>query len=127
MRRRALVIDDDREMRELIAAILDTAGFDADLLSDGIAALELQQEYDAIIVDLNMPVFDGEQLLEYWSITQNDLLRRVIVLTGYSHYTRGRKLPRIFATLSKPFDYEELMELVQQCSQPHLPSTTSCT
>jgi len=127
MRRRVLIIDDDREMRALLAAILETIGFDADLLSDGIAALELKQEYDAIIVDLNMPVFDGEQLLEYWSITQRDLLDRVIVLTGYSSYTRGRKLPRIFATLSKPFDYQKLMELVEQCSTRHLQLTTSCT
>ena len=117
MRRRALVIDDDREMRELIATILDTIGFDSDLLSDGIAALEPKHPYDAIIVDLNMPVFDGERLLEYWSITQRHLLERVIVLTGYSRYTRGRKLPQTFATLAKPFDYQELMELVDQCSQ----------
>ena len=115
--KRVLVIDDDRDMRELIAAILGTIGFEADPLSDGIGALELTKEYDVIIVDLNMPVLDGEQLLEYWSLTRGDLLCRVIVLTGYSRYTRGRKLPQIFGTIAKPFDYQELVKLVEQCAQ----------
>lgn len=117
MTKRALVIDDDRDMRQLIAAILAASGYEADLLSDGIGALEITKEYDVLVVDLNMPVFDGEQLLEYWSLTRADLLSRVIVLTGYSRYTRGRKLPQTFGTLAKPFDYAELMELVEQCAQ----------
>jgi len=116
MRRTALVIDDDADTRELITALLDPAGFDVDILTDGIAALELSKEYDVIIVDLNMPVFDGERLLEYWSFTRSDLLRRVIVLTGYSRFTRGRKLPQIFATIAKPFEYRDLVQLVERCA-----------
>jgi len=116
VRRLALVIDDDPEIRELIAVLLDEIGFDADLLADGIAALEVTKPYDVILVDLNMPVFDGERLLEYWSLTQNDLLQRVIVLTGYSRFTRGRDLPPIFATIPKPFEHRDLLKLVARCA-----------
>ena len=116
MKRRALVIDDDVEMRELIAALLDAVDFETDLLADGIAALEVAKDYDVILVDLNMPVFDGERLLEYWSLTRSDLLRRVIVLTGYSRYTRGRQLPEVFGKIAKPFEYRELTELVERCA-----------
>ena len=116
MTRQALVIDDDVEMRELIAAVLETAGFESDLLADGITALEVSKEYDVILVDLNMPVLDGERLLEYWSMTRSDLLKRVIVLTGYSHYARGRELPQVFATIAKPFEYRDLTQLVARCA-----------
>ena len=117
MKRRALIIDDDPDMRELIAALLRPIGFETDLAADGIAALELSKEYDVILVDLNMPVFDGERLLEYWSLTRSDLLRRVIVLTGYSRYMRGRKLPETFATIAKPFQYRDLTHLVERCAE----------
>jgi DNA-binding NtrC family response regulator len=115
-RRRALVVDDDADIRQLIAALLDSAGFDADLISDGIQALEVTRDYDAILVDLNMPVFDGERLLEYWSLTQKHLLDRVIVLTGFLHYTRGRPLPATFASIAKPFAYDTLIGTVQRCA-----------
>ena len=116
MKRLALVIDDDPDIRELIAALLESIDYDTDLLADGIAALEVAKPYDVILVDLNMPVFDGERLLEYWSITQRDLLARVIVLTGYSHFMRGRELPRVFATIAKPFEHRDLIRLVERCS-----------
>jgi len=116
-RRRALIIDDDEDTRELIAALLGGIEFDCDVVSDGIAALDVQGDYDAILLDMNMPIFDGERLLEYWSLTRRDLLDRVIVLTGYSHYTRGRKLPPTFGRIAKPFEYETLTRLVQRCAE----------
>jgi len=109
----ALVIDDDEHMRELIGVLLESIEFESDLIGDGIDALELSKEYDVIIVDLKMPVFDGERLLDYWSLTRGDLLGRVIVMTGYSHYMRGRHLPRTFATISTPFEHHRLLELVE--------------
>jgi DNA-binding NtrC family response regulator len=112
----ALVIDDDEDMRDLIAALLESIEFESDLIGDGIDALEVSKEYDVIIVDLNMPVFDGERLLDYWSLTRDDILGRVIVMTGYSHYMHGRHLPPTFATISKPFEQRRLLELVEQCA-----------
>jgi len=117
----ALVIDDDADMRELIAALLESIDFQSDLIADGIDALELRKDYDVIIVDLKMPVFDGERLLDYWSLTGADILGRVIVLTGYSHYARGRHLPPTFAMISKPFEHHRLLKLVEECARPEEP------
>jgi CheY-like chemotaxis protein len=115
-RRTALVIDDDSDMRELIAALLESIGIDADLIGDGIEALELKKDYDVVLVDLNMPVFDGERLLDYWSLTHGDILGRVIVLTGYSRSARVRQLPPVFAMIAKPFDHHRFLQLVSQCA-----------
>ena len=116
-RRVALVIDDDLDMRELIVALLESISFDVDVAPDGIGAIDLDKEYDAILVDLNMPVFDGERLLEYWSLTRSDILRRVIIMTGYSRFTRGRELPQTFGTIAKPFEYEPFLRLVKRCAE----------
>ena len=112
----ALVIDDDAAMRALLAAVLEMIDFESDLIADGIEALELKKDYDVILVDLNMPVFDGERLLAYWSLTRDDVLERVIVLTGYSRYAHDRHLPPTFAMITKPFEQRRLLELVEQCA-----------
>lgn len=115
-RRTALVIDDDSDMRELIAALLESIDIDADLIDDGIDALELTKDYDVVLVDLNMPVFDGERLLDYWSLTRGDILGRVIVLTGYSRSARTRHLPPVYAMIPKPFEHHRFLQLVSQCA-----------
>lgn len=112
----ALVIDDDADMRALLSTVLESADFLVETFEDGIAALELKKHYDVILLDLNMPVFDGEQLTGYWVLTDPQVLQRVIVLSGYSAYTRGRELPATFATLPKPFDYRELLRVVEECA-----------
>lgn len=114
--KRALVIDDDPDLRHLLQITLESAGFTVDALEDGIAALELKKPYDVILLDLNMPVFDGEQLTSYWVLTDPNILRRVIVLTGYSGYTRGRELPATFASVQKPVDHRELLRVVEACA-----------
>ena len=115
-RRVALVIDDDADLSEMMSLLLETAGFEVDTLRDGIDAVELRKAYDVILLDLNMPVLDGERLAGYWFLTDPKILRRVIVLSGYSRFMSGRNLPSIFASIAKPFEYENFMETVNQCA-----------
>jgi CheY-like chemotaxis protein len=114
-RKSVLVIDDDPDIRELLRVLLENAGFKVDTLGDGIAALKLRKRYEAILLDLNMPVFDGEQLTSYWVMSDPELLRRVIVLSAYSAYTRGRTLPATFGFVMKPIQHNELLRLVEEC------------
>jgi len=114
----ALIIDDDNDIREILQLLLESAGFAVDTLGDGIDALRLTRSYDVILLDLKMPVFDGASLTDYWQLTQPDILRRVIVLSGYSRFTSGPVLPT-FATIAKPFDYTKLLQLVDDCVHAH--------
>jgi CheY-like chemotaxis protein len=116
IKRTALVVDDDPFISELLRAILEDNEFDVDVASDGIHAVELTRSYDVILLDLNMPVFDGERLAEYWGLTQPDILKRVIILSGYSHFTGDRNLPQTFATIGKPFEHRALIQLVERCA-----------
>ena len=115
MQRTALVIDDDPFIGELLQVLLGTQGYGVEIITDGIDAIELKRDYDVILLDLKMPIFDGERLAAYWMLTKPDVLKRVIVLSGYSRFTEGRKLPA-FAVLEKPFDYDALLRAVEACA-----------
>jgi CheY-like chemotaxis protein len=110
----ALVIDDDGDIRDVLRVMLESHGFQVDVLSDGIDAVGMKKWYDVILLDLKMPVFDGHRLTDYWQLTDPDILRRVIVLSGYSRLTVDQE-PATFARLEKPFDYVALMKVVGEC------------
>ena len=110
----ALVIDDDADIRELLRVMLETEGFQVDVLSDGIDAVNLKKWYDVILLDLKMPVFDGQRLTDYWQLTNPEILRRVIVLSGYSSVKMDQE-PQTFARVEKPFDYLMVMKVVAEC------------
>ena len=101
--KRALVIDDDDHIRELLQALLETAGYTVDLMRDGIDA-----------VDMKMPIFDGARLTDYWKLTNPAVLRRVILLSGYSRLSSNRDFGT-FAVIEKPFEYRELLNAVDAC------------
>ena len=56
-----LVADDDTVNQEVACALLQRAGFEADVVGTGQAAVDavLGGDYDAVLMDLNMPVLDG--------------------------------------------------------------------
>jgi two-component system response regulator VanR len=120
----ALIIDDDADIREVLRVMLESGGFQVDVLSDGIDAVDLKKWYDVILLDLKMPVFDGHRLTDYWRLTEPDILRRVIVLSGYSGLTMDQE-SRTFARLEKPFDYLTVMKVVDECfSQMQIPKSS---
>jgi len=112
--KRALVIDDDDHIRELLEVLLDSAGFEVDTLRDGIDAVNLKKDYQVVLLDMKMPIFDAERLTDYWKLTNPEILRRVILLSGYSRLSSDRDFGT-FAILAKPFEYRELLTLVDAC------------
>lgn len=112
--RRALVVDDDEHMRELLQILLESVGFEVDTMHDGIDAVELKKYYQVILLDMKMPIFDGGRLTDYWKLTDPDILRRVILLSGYSRLSNNRDFGT-FANIAKPFDYRVLLATVESC------------
>jgi CheY-like chemotaxis protein len=103
---RILVVDDDADMREVIALALDGQGYDIEKVGSGQAALEqlAQHAYDLIVCDLDMPDVDGRAL--YRAIERRLPPRPAFLfVTGYAHgrpyeeFLRAAQVP----VLSKPF------------------------
>ena len=66
MKARVLVVDDEKDIRELIKFYLNKEGFEVLEAGDGEEALEIfENEYiDLGIIDVMMPVMDGFELVE---------------------------------------------------------------
>jgi two-component system, NtrC family, phosphoglycerate transport system response regulator PgtA len=80
---KVLVVDDDREQRELRSMLLERSGFDALSASDRTSAKDLAAEhhFSAAVIDLGLPaVEDGLELIR--DLKALDSGMRVIVLTG---------------------------------------------
>jgi len=62
---RVLVIDDDAAVREAVAEDLKREGYDLHFATNGVEGLQRLQEIDptVIILDLRMPVMDGQEFL----------------------------------------------------------------
>ena len=60
-----LIVEDDRELRQLLAHVLSKNGYRADGVSNGREALDAMEKdyYDLIISDIMMPVMDGYELV----------------------------------------------------------------
>jgi len=80
-----LVVDDDDELRELIALHLNASGFDTLEAGDGMAALEVMKNgkpLSLVLLDLRMPRMNGLELLAQLRAKHMLDGLPVVVLTG---------------------------------------------
>src|ERR671922_368969 len=84
-RRRILVVDDDRDLRELLGAVLTAAGYDVLMAENGAAALSVLRTVlpDLIILDLMMPVMNGWQFREAQNALPDYARIPVVCLSGH--------------------------------------------
>ena len=63
---RLLVVEDEKDLCDTIAKVLYDGGYEVDTCYDGEEALDyvLTEEYDLIVLDLNLPGMDGMDILE---------------------------------------------------------------
>ena len=61
-----LIVDDEAGVRELLKDALKLAGFETQAANDGMSALTALRNYtpDIMIIDINMPLMDGFELVE---------------------------------------------------------------
>ncbi|HET7752971.1 MAG TPA: response regulator [Anaeromyxobacteraceae bacterium] len=84
-RARVLVIEDEHDLRGMIAQWLEARGYEAVEAADGNDAIELIQaglEPDAIILDLAMPRVSGQAFLSWLRAEPRHMHRPVIVTSG---------------------------------------------
>lgn len=112
---RVLVVEDDRQISRQVVQALTDHGYVADTAHDGEDGKYLGQSepYDAIILDLGLPVLDGISVLQSWR--QEGLKTPVLVLTARDTWSDKVKGLRAGADdyLAKPFHMEELMARVE--------------
>ena len=106
-----LVIDDDKNTRRLMQAILSNAGYSVSTAEDGEAALEVMDKthVDLIVLDIMMPRMDGYKFTELLREQNNDL---PILMVSAKQLPEDRKRGFIVGTddyMTKPVDEEEML------------------
>ena len=112
-----LVVDDDPDLRDILRAIFENAGFRVLEASDGAMALETVRtdHPDMVVLDYGMPRMDGVQVCQ--TLKQDLLLRHlpIIMLTGRSELHDKVQGLNSGADdyVVKPFEPEELLARVR--------------
>ena len=116
-----LVVEDDWELRELLARLLRDAGYLVDSAPDGQAGLHqaLTRRYDALVIDRGLPGIDGLDLIG--RLRRQGLGSPVLVLTAY-----GAVADRVAGLdagaedyLVKPFEIDELLARLRALLRRH--------
>src|ERR1700744_1537615 len=112
---RALIVDDSRSMRMILGKALKEAGFQISEAADGREALDRLNrgdDPDLVLVDWNMPVMNGYELV--CAVRANPLLSNVRLMMVTTESSMGQLRQAMDAGadeyLMKPFTKEQLVE-----------------
>lgn len=116
---RVLVVDDESNIRNLVVSLLPQELCTVDLAENGGEAWSMLQgnSYDCIILDLKMPGMGGEELYRLIAQSNRAQASKVIFVTGdiASQDTSTFIKDTGNRSLSKPFNVNEIRDLVFQC------------
>ncbi len=113
---RILVVDDEKQIADMLVDYLSNLGYQTVAAYDGYDALSKLEEgnFQLVITDLKMPEMDGMELLE--AVKSLDKRVVVVIITGYatieSAVTAIKKGAYDFIT--KPFKMKELEIIVKR-------------
>ena len=114
--KKALVIDDDISTLELMKFQLEAEGFNVTTVERGQAGLELveETEFDIILTDLNLPDFDGIEMVRRCKEISPDT--EIIMITGFGSTDKTIEATKAgaFHYVEKPVEFEELLLLIEK-------------
>jgi two-component system OmpR family response regulator len=112
---RILLVEDDPTLRLQLRASMEEAGYAVDTADNGLDAQHLgeHEAFDAVVLDLGLPMLDGLSVLERWRVAGRSM--PVLILTARDSW--HEKVAGIDAGaddyLAKPFHIEELLARVR--------------
>ncbi|MER3431330.1 MAG: DNA-binding response regulator [Blastocatellia bacterium] len=115
-RKSILVVDDEKNQREILETILSGEGYDVTTASSGEAAMKFveSRRFDLVLTDLKMTGMSGLELLK--ELTNFDKSIIVILLTAHGSVDSAVDALRLgaFDYLQKPYDQAKLLDTVSR-------------
>lgn len=112
-----MIVDDDDAIRRLVAVVLRRQRYQSEEASNGKVAIEklTSRSYDAVFLDLMMPVCDGHEVLAF--LQQQQIRRKcVVVMTAAGmRGTRDLDSTLVLRILHKPFDLADVVDAAAAC------------
>jgi CheY-like chemotaxis protein len=107
-----LVVEDDIDVREAIAEVVETAGYPVEVASNGLEALAYLHDHRGerclVLLDLMMPVMDGWTFLHLARREGYDVPIVVFSAAG------AERLPTDVPTIRKPFELNTLLGVLEK-------------
>ena len=110
-----LIVDDDKDIRETLSAILRSKGYQLTSAASAGEAIEKArtQRFDFVLIDIRLPDMEGTRLLSHFQKTAPDTLK--IMMTGYPSVRNAAEALNIGANsyLTKPIDPDDLLKTIE--------------
>jgi len=115
-RPQVLIVDDEPNMRRVLAALLEREPCDVLQAGDGVEALQVLDDnvVHVIVADLRMPNMDGMELLK--KVIARDPNLPFVVLTAHGTVDTAVEAMKLgaFDFITKPFEKDELLAIVRK-------------
>jgi PAS domain S-box-containing protein len=113
---RVLVIDDEKDVGDIISGMLESLGYQVTYVNTGQKAITLFKKkvrFDVVILDLNMPKMSGKETFIKLKKIDPDI--RVVISTGYGDRVIDASLGKAAGDtfLQKPYQIEELSKIIR--------------
>ncbi|MFH1861475.1 MAG: response regulator [bacterium] len=114
MKKRILVVDDEKNLRILYEDELQEEGYHVDVVDSAEAAFKLLKDhsYDVIVLDIQMPGMNGLEAMGH--ILHNNKKQAIILNTAYSQFKDDFESWSADAYVVKSSDLTELKEKIRE-------------
>lgn len=113
-----LIVDDSATVREQLRECLETAGYSVTQAQDGAVGLQtaIEEDFDLILVDLNMPVMGGLEMTERLrqESGKNDIPLLILTVESSRELIQRGKDCGVTAWVIKPFREKFLLQGIGQ-------------
>jgi two-component system response regulator AtoC len=118
---KVLVVDDEANLRKVLATMLRRTGYDVTVAADGEQGLaEFQKSgADIVVTDLVMPKMGGMEILRAVNSTSPDV--PVIIITAHGTVDSAVEAIKLgaFDYITKPFDQAEIQSVIAKAARTH--------
>lgn len=122
MGKRILVVDDEKDILEMLCEFLSNRGFEVDAAPSAQEALERIREtiYDAAVLDFNLPDMDGVMLHRRIRQMDKELAGKTLFMSGMvqSDQNLGYYAAQSAGFISKPFQVDEVLAALHSLLGP---------
>lgn len=122
-----LVVDDDRQIRQLICTLLGAVGYEPLEAQNAVKAIDVleKQHIDLMLLDINMVGASGTDLIH--ALQRRRLTIPIIIVSGFVSALLAKQLRDlgVCTILAKPFNRIRLVEEVRRVLGPYVGSVAA--
>ena len=113
-KKRIMLADDSPQIRESLSKLLRNFGYHVTLVAQGGQALDraLEEEFDLLLLDLNMPGMDGWETLDHLARLKPAL--PVVIITAQPDQRDWARAEGACALMEKPLDLPALLQTIRE-------------